>query len=416
MSTHAKKSPSKFERIMLCPGSQREESKYPESRSGAAAIDGTHTHTLLEACLIIGAEPMSFINQELEDHDGKFIVDGERCNRVKIATDYINKRRVELNGFVKTELKFSSIDAFGRDDMGGTCDVMIVGEDCIEIIDYKDGMGEVTLPCVQIDIYSLMGLSMMCSSETIKKIKIIRQTIIQPKLKHRGDNGIISMDTTPQKLLELAPKFVAAAEAADQPDAPLLSGAVQCKYCKHKGACNTLSGDMLDKVGVNPLDVAQQAAGKDPHSMTATQIRELLEAAPLLRQLLESVEVEALRRMEAGETIEGLKVVAGRGSRSWGYSEDEMAEKLKKFGLPKDVLWKTSLITPAQAEKVVWTKRDGTPKQLTDRQLKLMSDEYIKKSSGKLTVALASDTRPVVVVSAANMFPVVPELPSWLIG
>jgi hypothetical protein len=364
---------------------------------------------------------MTFVNQTMADHEGEFVVDGERCNRVKVATDYIAKRHAEIGGFVKSEMKLQSMGAFGRDDMSGSCDITIVGDSVLEVIDYKDGMGEILLPCDQIDLYSIMALFQYFNTETMSRIKIIRQTIIQPKLAYRGDNGIISLDMPLQAVLDLVPMYKAAAALADTPDAPLISGESQCKYCKHKGACSALAGDMMEKSGVvfDNLDVAKQAADKDPTTLSNEKIRELLEAAPLLRQLLDAVEAEALRRMEAGTVIEGIKVVAGRGSRGWSYSEDEMAEKLKKFGIPKDALWRTSLISPAQAEKVVWTKRDGTPKQLTERQLKLMSDEYVKKSTGKLTVALESDSRPAIAVSAVTLFqavPVVPEIPSWMIG
>jgi hypothetical protein len=133
--------------------------------------------------------------------------------------------------------------------------------------------------------------------------------------------------------------------------------------------------------------------------------------------MLEGVEAEALRRLESGHNISGLKVVKGRGSRGWMYDDDVMAEKLKKMGVPKATLWVTKLISPAQAEKVTWEKRDKTVVGLSERQLKVMQSEYIKKSDGKLTVALESDDRPAVTVSAAGMFaPVVeaPVVPSWL--
>lgn len=173
---------------------------------------------------------------------------------------------------------------------------------------------------------------------------------------------------------------------------------------------------MMEASGISfqNLDVAKQAAEKTPTELTDQEIRELVEAAPLLRQLLEAAEAEALRRIEAGQMIDGLKVVRGRGSRSWMFDESEMAEKLKKFGIPKDALWKTSLISPAQAEKVVWEKRDGTRKQLSERQLKQMESEYIKKSTGKLTVVSAADPRESAIVSAVPMFGTT-ELPSWLV-
>mgnify|MGYP000243372453 CR=1 FL=1 len=58
MSTHAKLSPSSAYRWLACPGSVREEAKYPEPPSGPGAIDGTHSHTLLEHCIKGNGDPL----------------------------------------------------------------------------------------------------------------------------------------------------------------------------------------------------------------------------------------------------------------------------------------------------------------------------------------------------------------------
>ena len=170
----------------------------------------------------------------------------------------------------------------------------------------------------------------------------------------------------------------------------------------------------------NPMDVAQQSADKDPTTMSDEQIRQIMEAAPLMRQLLEGVEKEALRRLETGQSIPGLKLVNGRGSRAWALPEAEMAEKLVKMGIPKTAIYETKLVTPAKAEKLTWEKRDGTKVSLTDRQLKRMEQEYVTKLAGKLTVVPESDSRPAVITNAAPMFsaveaaPAAESLPSWL--
>lgn len=177
---------------------------------------------------------------------------------------------------------------------------------------------------------------------------------------------------------------------------------------------------MFQPVVSQTLDVAQQSADKDPSTMDDSQIRQIMEAAPLMRQLLEAVEKEALRRMEMGQSIPGLKLVNGRGSRAWALPEEEIAEKLIKMGIPKTAIYETKLVTPAKAEKLTWEKRDGTKVQLTDRQLKRMEQEYVVKMAGKLTVVPESDSRPAVVTNAAPMFsaiqaaPAVESLPSWL--
>ena len=177
---------------------------------------------------------------------------------------------------------------------------------------------------------------------------------------------------------------------------------------------------MFQPTVTQSLDVAQQSADKDPTTMDDAQIKQIMEAAPLMRQLLEGVEAEALRRLQAGQSIPGLKLVNGRGSRAWALPEEEMAEKLVKMGIPKGAIYETKLVTPAKAEKLTWEKRDGTKMQLSERQLKTMDQEYVVKMAGKLTVVPESDSRPAVVLNAAPMFsaveaaPAVESLPSWL--
>jgi hypothetical protein len=166
---------------------------------------------------------------------------------------------------------------------------------------------------------------------------------------------------------------------------------------------------MFQPVVTETLDVAQQSADKDPSTMDDAQIRQIMEAAPLMRQLLEGVEKEALRRLESGQSIPGLKLVNGRGSRAWALPEDQMAEKLVKMGIPKTAIYETKLVSPAKAEKLTWEKRDGTKVTLTERQLKRMDQEYVSKLAGKLTVAPESDSRPAVITNAAPMFSAVDE-------
>ena len=169
----------------------------------------------------------------------------------------------------------------------------------------------------------------------------------------------------------------------------------------------------------NPMDVAQQSADKDPTTMSDEQIRQIMEAAPLMRQLLEGVEKEALRRLKAGQTIPGLKLVNGKGSRSWAFTEAEMAEKLVKMGIPKSAIYETKLVSPAKAEKLTWEKK-GEKVTLSERQLKRMEQEYVTKLAGALTVVPESDSRPAVITNAAPLFgaveaaPAAESLPSWL--
>ena len=426
MSDHAKLSPSKRSRWALCPGSIREEAKYPDEGSGPAAIDGTHSHTLLEYCIKQFVDPLSMVARLMTDHEGSFHVDKDRAERVKVAFDYVHQIK-NLGLQVISETKVDPAHLLGRDDLSGTVDVQIIGGDTLELIDYKDGMGIVTAEGnLQLEQYAygvLAGYKLPVNGDY--PIKTVRMTIIQPKLALRGMSAITSYEVPVSHLLANMGTIIAQAAATDKPDAPLVPGESQCKFCRAKGSCSALASNVMKEVGImfqpvvtETLDVAQQSADKDPSTMDDAQIRQIMEAAPLMRQLLEGVEKEALRRLESGQTIPGLKLVNGRGSRAWALPEAEMAEKLVKMGIPKTAIYETKLVTPAKAEKLTWEKRDGTKVTLTDRQLQRMDQEYVSKLAGKLTVAPESDGRPAVVTNAAPLFSAVEtsaELPAWLL-
>ena len=429
MSDHAKLSPSKRSRWALCPGSIREEAKYPDTGSSPAAADGTHSHTLLEECLNgEPVDPMTFIGMPMSDHEGDFVVDASRAERVKVAYDYVMERSMNDYVMVISEQKVDPEHLLGRSDLSGTVDCQLVGPDSLEVIDYKDGMGIVIAEGnMQLEQYAygvLAGYKLPINGDY--PFKTVIMTIIQPKMALRGMPAITSYEVPTSQLLANIGTIISQAAATDAPDAPLVPGESQCKFCRAKGSCSALASNVMMEVGVmfqpvvtQSLDVAQQSANKDPSAMDDDQILQIMEAAPLMRQLLEGVEKEALRRLEAGQTIPGLKLVYGRGSRAWAFPGDDMAEKLIKMGIPKSAVYETKLVTPAKAEKLTWEKRDGTKVALTDRQLKRMEQEYVIKLAGKLTVVPESDSRQAVIKNAAPLFsavdaPAAESMPSWL--
>lgn len=415
--SHATLSPSKRIRWSLCPGSIREEAKYPDPPSGPAAIDGTHTHSLLEHCITLRVEPQTMIGETITDHEGEFKVEEGRALRVAIATDYI-KQRVDRSMGLARVMSEKRVDPFsltGRSDLSGTVDVQIHDQfdELVELIDYKDGMADAWHSAIlQMEQYAVGVLAQL---EGGFHYKTVRMTVIQPKLALVGGEAIRSVDYPIEKVLgEVVQTIKAQAAATDAPDAPLVPGEVQCKWCPAKGACNALANKALSVVDAG-LDLAGSAAKQDPAAMSHERIVAIMEAAPLMRQLIEGVEKEAQRRLDAGQQIAGLKLVKGKGSRSWNLPEDQIAEKLIKMGVPKASVYKTSLVSPAQAEKLVWKKRDGSEVKLTERQIEMMGKEYVAWTTGKPVVALASDSRPAIETNVAPLFSAIePDVPAWL--
>lgn len=426
-TTHSTLSPSGRHRWGACPGSIREEAKYPDPPDSPAALDGTRSHALLEHCVKNDLlDPLGLVggNFMYPNDDGTtdtFLIDQPRAERVKVAVEYVKSRvgyappiaekRVHPDGLVL------------RADMSGTVDIQIPDKSVYEICDYKDGMSPVTAENNPQLLQYALGVLAELPVEL--RPKVFRLTIIQPKLALRGMPTITSWDIPLANLLAEVPVIIAQAAATDDPNAPLVPGESQCKYCKAKGACSALATKAMNEVGVmfqalpelpgafptlpavasynEVLDPAQQAADQDPTVMNDDQLRQIAEAAPLMRQLVEGVEKEIQRRLESGRPVPGFKLVNGRGSRKWALPEEEMVKKLTGMGIPKSALYETTLISPAKAEKLVWDKKGETCK-LSDTQLKRMNTEYVATVVGKPSVAPESDPRQAVILDASPMF------------
>lgn len=404
MTTHKRLSPSGAAAWTRCAGKVREEAKYPDT-SGPAAVDGTHDHTLVAACIDDNlSSPILRVGETMTDHEGSFVVDIARAERAKVCIEYVRERVQFHSGLceVLSERRVDPALYVGRDDMSGTADVQIISADMVEIIDYKGGMGQVDAKDnEQLELYALGALAGLVNTPPK-----VRMTIVQPKLALKGLPVITSHEMATADLLARVPFYKERAAATDDPNAPLTPGDVQCKFCRAKGNCAALTTHSLEKAGVTfqNLEIAEQTAKKDPAEMSDQQIREVMEAAPLLRQMLESVEAEAERRLKSGHSVPGLKLVNGKGSRKWNLDDEVIAEKLRKMGVPKDTVYKTTVVSPAQVEKLTWEKRDGTKVQLTERQLKTIGREYVAHMGGKLTVALEADSRPAVTIDASRLF------------
>lgn len=444
---HSTLSPSGRHRWGACPGSVRLEAQFPEQAGGPAALDGTRTHAILEYCVksnMIG--PLHLIGTEFEyEHEcriDKFRVDQDRAGRVNQAIEYIRARAAEQGTTPIAEQRVYPDGLVDRADMHGTVDVQIPGKQVYEIIDYKDGMGVVSAENnPQLKQYGIGVLAGLPAEEYPKKFRL---TVIQPKLATKGMPIISSWDISTKDLLADAEAAKAQAAATEDPNAPLVPGESQCKFCRAKGACPALAAKSMQEVGlmfspVNPtpdprlaiteaelvssdtwpLEVvdfvtaepAFQAANQEPTTMSDAQLRQILEAAPLVKQMLAGVEAEVERRLMAGIPVPGFKLVNGRGTRKWALPEDEIVKKLVGMGIPKADCYEKKLISPAQAEKMVFEKK-GEPTKLSDAQIKRLNTEYVTTMAGKPTVASEDDPRQAVITDASPMFKAVEPPPS----
>lgn len=425
MSSHARLSPSAAHRWINCPGSVREEAKYPEEESGKCAIDGTHSHTLLEHCLKSGIWNAHEVNgQTLKDDDGEFVVEEDRSTRVNVAISYVRDIvKAHPDCKVTPEEEVDPAHLTGRSDMNGTADIQIAYNNILEIVDYKDGMKDVSvIDNPQLEIYGLAVLAKYgLPVNGNYPVFLVKLTIIQPKLALKGLPVISSVVYSVQELLAKIGKYAIAAKATDDPNAPLKAGD-HCGWCRHKGACTEANNTSMAAIGFTSVEsnMPEILANTEVNTLSNDRIIKILEAEKLIVGHIEAVKAEAYRRMSNGIAVPGAKLVNGRSSQEWNLPDDQIAERLGKMGVPKDDRYVIKVISPAQVKKLKWEKK-GETVTLSERQIKTLETEYINNKSGNLIVALESDSRPAVNIDASTLFQPVEQpkrentLPDWLL-
>jgi len=413
---HYAVSPSALKYDMACDARWVERRKYPPKPSGPSAIEGTHDHALLEICINDGLrDPIETIGKSYCDHEGDFTVDFERAKRVSVAISYLQDRKVsnpELE--IQAEQEVDPGHYLGWDDYKGTSDVVMFDDDVWEIVDYKGGRIPVEPDGPQLKSYAL-GVTTEYAAPADQRVRL---TIIQPRV----TPSIKHHDLLANDLTGFANEVADWRDRAQSDNPAFNPGEEQCRWCDAKGGCKAFMNQALEGVGMGlqAVEVANQAAEQEPTQWSDEQLREFIEGIPLLKQAISAAEDEAMRRWKEGKLPEGLKAVEGRGSRQWRYEEDQIVGALKKMGVPKGVMFTEKLVSPAQAEKLYWEKRDGTRKSLSQRQLKKLENEFIERKSGKVQIVPQSDEREAVEAGVQKMFapveqPLV-ELPSWLTG
>lgn len=437
MSTHARLSPSNA-RWPNCAGSVREESGYMDV-AGAAAIDGTGSHLLLEMCFDNGVPAIVYDGQIIganhEDNPQGWLVDPERIDRVQICLDYVTRRHNELKVMypnsevvVESESKSDVGGMFGRDDWKGTCDVTITCRNkhtgevyFIEVVDYKDGRGYVhTKDNTQLLAYlgGKMRLYIGSGPEKVRPFQIhriggCRMTIVQPKTSRpiRYECSVEG-DFSPTYALDKIIELDHAADAADKDDAPVKSGK-WCQWCKANpkrgGHCTAATEKSIATVtnmtdGLIPtipldgelslFDMVKQVT-VDPTSLSSDQLGQLIDAAPPFIDAFKKCEEELAKRITNGDKVSGWGMLAGNNKRVWNLPDDEIVKKLKSRRLKDTDIYPRKLVSPAAALRLT---------NLTDKQRDKIEADLISTVEGKLTLKRVAHSDTKVVQSATEMF------------
>ncbi len=412
------------------------EAQFPNT-DNEHSLRGSAVHKVGELCLLEEKTPGYWLNQPIEVPK----VDGTLHTHVFNAEDnealwsYINyvwtrKEQMGPDTVMRVEQTVRPSLWLGRDDVDGTVDCSLESPNEIELIDYKNGAGV----AVEVEnnsqlIQYAIGVLAQVDWQTTPHDIPVKLTVVQPRCPHH-DGPVRSWTMPANYFFGLVEEHKAAAAATDDPEAPLVPGETQCRFCKAKGSCPAVaeaamgafqptgethgswsgsSNTQQQNFEKSPWAKVEASLGQPAEVLQPQQIATILDKVPMIEAWLKGVRDHALSLAKDGTPIPGYKLVRGRSNREWSLDDEEMIKKLaslrdrdKKAIGQKDACTIKPL-SIAQAEK-------SLKPRVTDRVWKNV-EKLVIKPEGPPTLAPLTDPRQAIVTAETAFEPVTAENP-----
>lgn len=341
--SHARLNASSSHRWMMCPPSVKLSEQFADKPSPYAE-EGTFFHELCELKLhryLGDMTPEALEAQYAAHRDSDFYSDEAESVTDEYAAFCIETiesvRASCLDPLILVEhrLDYSEYVPEGF----GTGDLVIVADGVLEVIDFKGGRG-VRVEAERNSQLMLYGLGALLEFESLYDIRIVRMTIVQPRL-----SNLSTYETTADDLIrwaetELRPRALLAYEGKGE-----FRAGEWCRFCKAKYTCRKRS------------EYHMRLAERDfraPDLLTDEEIADILPVAESLHNWVDDLIAYATQLAVDGKTWPGYKLVAGRSVRKYT-SEAEVIRAATEAGYTD--IYKTTLLGVGDLEKRMGRKK-----------------------------------------------------------
>lgn len=432
---HKMFSPSQAERFILCPGSVALIKRTPPREATAYALEGTVAHTVLEAGLkneCVNAT-QAIDNSVYCMSPDVFTVEFKAA--INDALDYIwdlywtleyqyGDCALYIERFVDPPV------ASAPGEAGGYCDVAVYSPSAkrLWVIDYKHGEGvaKSAEDNAQAKQYAAGFLFEDNAVVDPTNIRVVTLVIIQPRAFH-PDGPVREYNTTVAAIHEYLFQLDEKIELCLQPDAPLVPGVEQCRFCPARDQCPAAEARALAIPGTDFKKVKDVVVPKLPqvNTLDVDRLSYIMQMWPFVNMWYNGVSSRVEELMRSGVQVPGFKLVEAQARREWHPSPretmDEFAARLAAYvGCDIEELYPRKLINITDAEtKIINAFKSrvgrGRKKQAAADAAQSFAYFTLKKSSGKLTVVSDDDSRPAVdkaIMSFSGIAGLIPQPPT----
>jgi hypothetical protein len=373
MSTgHAKLSASGSKKWLSCTPSAELEKQFPDSTSGYAE-EGTLAHSVGELKLrrALGLIAEKVASKELKRFEKNKLYEpsiGEATDQYAtiVLEKFAEAKQRSTDAIIKIEqrLDFSQWVPEGF----GTGDAVIIADELLEIIDYKNGVG-VAVDAEDNSQMRLYALGAVASFAMLYDFNSVRMTIVQPRR-----DSVSSEEITIKDLLDWAETYVKPrAELAIKGEGEFVPGS-HCQFCRAKAICRARAEANLE---LAKMDF------KKGELLTDDEIGEVLRQADQLTRWASDVKEWAFNEaLNNGKKWDGWKLVEGRSNRVYS-DPKKVIEVLEAAKIPEEKIYEPKALFGITA----LTEKIGK------KLFETLVSSYLIKPPGKPTLVTEDDKR-----------------------